>query len=135
MHYRIACSNVVTYANLQSKACRNSITFGMPLTKGECVTLMQKLGQCDMPFNCAREYLMALKLLYHIRFFSYDEKHDFDTIQRLMLYFVIHFVTTDGRPTIVPIVDLTQDNLNIRSSTQPLKRYKSIKDLNIGFIR
>lgn len=38
---------------LASKACRKAIKFGDPLTHQECVELMEGLGQCSFPFNCA----------------------------------------------------------------------------------
>ncbi len=38
---------------LNSRACRSAIMFNDELTKEECQTLVQKLGKCDFPFQCA----------------------------------------------------------------------------------
>ncbi|KAH3902352.1 uncharacterized protein SCODWIG_00853 [Saccharomycodes ludwigii] len=36
-----------------SKSCRNSIMFGDELTLDDCQSLVTKLAECNMPFNCA----------------------------------------------------------------------------------
>ncbi|TPX67255.1 hypothetical protein SpCBS45565_g03969 [Spizellomyces sp. 'palustris'] len=38
---------------LNSKACRSAIMFGDPLTKEECMKLINKLIKCKFPFQCA----------------------------------------------------------------------------------
>ena len=38
---------------LKSRACRNAIMFGDPLTKDQCRMLISQLAQCRNPFQCA----------------------------------------------------------------------------------
>lgn len=38
---------------ISTEACRGAIKFGDPLTKAECSNLINKLCECDLPFQCA----------------------------------------------------------------------------------
>lgn len=59
---------------LNSRACRSAIMFNDELTKEECRTLIQRLGNCAFPFQCAhgRPSMVPLVDLGHDEGVSYE---------------------------------------------------------------
>ena len=59
---------------LNSRACRSAIMFNDELTKEECRTLVQRLGNCAFPFQCAhgRPSMVPLVDLGHEEGASFD---------------------------------------------------------------
>lgn len=47
-----AVPRIITYV-LKSRACRGAIKFGDLLTRKQCIELMDALGKCQLPFQCA----------------------------------------------------------------------------------
>ncbi|KOG96154.1 mismatch repair protein MLH3 [Saccharomyces eubayanus] len=48
-----SCIPTVFHEILNSKACRSAIMFGDELSRQECIILVNKLSQCQNPFQCA----------------------------------------------------------------------------------